>query len=249
MDLKDKSIKYWDDSADIYSELIIDEINSFKKESWKNLIKENLGKNKYKNVLDIGTGPGFFAIIMAEMGYDVTAIDSSEHMLKQAISNAKIAGVNANFLKCDINDCNLPKESFDVIISRNVTWTLQDPVKVYKIWYDLLKPGGKVLIFDANWNARLVNKEIRRQHEKDLDLARKMGHYIDIEDELKAEGDEVSLKLYLTYQVRPEWDKKVLTQIGFKNLVIVNEIDDQIYTEAERIANRTTPTFSICATK
>ena len=39
-------------------------------------------------VLDIGTGPGFFAIILAEAGYQVTAVDYTEEMLKEAKKNA-----------------------------------------------------------------------------------------------------------------------------------------------------------------
>ena len=39
-------------------------------------------------ILDVGTGPGFFAILLAEAGYQVTAIDYTEEMLKEAQQNA-----------------------------------------------------------------------------------------------------------------------------------------------------------------
>ena len=39
---------------------------------------------KKLHVLDIGTGPGFFAIILCELGYDVTAIDFTPAMLEEA---------------------------------------------------------------------------------------------------------------------------------------------------------------------
>ncbi len=36
------------------------------------------------NVLDIGTGPGFFSILLAERGYNVSAVDYTEEMLVKA---------------------------------------------------------------------------------------------------------------------------------------------------------------------
>lgn len=32
-------------------------------------------------ILDIGTGPGFFPVILAEAGYKVTAVDYTQEML------------------------------------------------------------------------------------------------------------------------------------------------------------------------
>lgn len=249
MKFKEQNEKYWDKGSQVYTELILDELNNFKKEAWKNLIKKNIGDSKVKKVLDVGTGPGFFAIIMSEMGYDVTAIDSSEMMLEKAIANAKLAGVSVKFEKSDVNNMNFSKESFDLIISRNVTWTLKSPTETYKLWYDLLKKDGKVLVFDANWNTRLIDKEVQIQYEKDQKIAKDMGYYIDIGDELEQNGDELSLKLPLTYKSRPKWDKSVLLDIGFKDLSVEENIEEGIHTKAEKIANGTTPMFSICALK
>ena len=39
-----------------------------------------------------------------------------------------------------------------MIVSRNVTWTLYDPIHAFKQWHHVLKPGGKLVIFDANWH-------------------------------------------------------------------------------------------------
>lgn len=249
MELKEKNEKYWDESSEIYSDLILEELSNFKKDAWKNLIKRNVEKDNYKKVLDVGTGPGFFAIIMSQMGYEVTAVDSSEMMIKQAMNNAKVVGVNANFIQCDVDSLPFQEDSFDIIISRNVTWTLQEPEKVYKLWHKILKKEGKVIIFDANWNERLINPEIQKRYEKDIEEAKKLGFYIDIGDSLEAEGDSISLKLPLTYEKRPAWDKEILSKIGFKEIIIDDDINKEVHVAAERIANRTTPMFYICAKK
>ncbi|SQC01196.1 hypothetical protein [Clostridium tetanomorphum] len=53
----------------------------------------------------------------------------------------------------------------------------------------------------------------------------------------------------LTYEKRPGWDREVLSKIGFKEIVIDDNINEKVCTEEEKIANRTTPMFYICARK
>lgn len=43
-------------------------------------------------VLDIGTGPGFFAINLALAGHEVTAVDVTEEMLQYAKAMRKVMG-------------------------------------------------------------------------------------------------------------------------------------------------------------
>ena len=44
--------------------------------------------NKNIKVLDIGTGPGFFSILMTSIGLDTTAIDYNDEMLNKAKENS-----------------------------------------------------------------------------------------------------------------------------------------------------------------
>jgi len=48
-------------------------------------------------VLDIGTGPGFFAMLTAEMGHKVTATDCTQNMLLEAQNNIQRIGLKAEF--------------------------------------------------------------------------------------------------------------------------------------------------------
>lgn len=241
--------KYWNNRANTYSEMIKEDMNSFKKEAWSTIIKEKVcDKNKIK-VLDIGTGPGFFAIIMAQMGYDVTAVDCSDSMIEEAKGNVKAAGVKVNFIKNDGEDLDLPVESFDLIINRNVTWTLKNPEKAYKNWFNLLKKDGKLLIFDANWYLRLAKPDLEEEYVNDMTVARNMGYDCKTQEKQRNECKNIAKDLPLTYKLRPYWDEKLLTQCGFKKVIIENDISEKIYTEEEKIAYKTTPMFSICACK
>ena len=46
---------------------------------------------------------------------------------------------------------DFPDEEFDVIVSRNLTWTLPDAEHAYQEWFRVLKPGGVMINLDANY--------------------------------------------------------------------------------------------------
>lgn len=96
--------KYWTGSAEGYSRLIKNELSSCRKDTWRNKILANDPKQECLEILDIGTGPGFFPIILGEAGHCLTAVDCTEKMLAEARNNAEVAGVKAN---CDVSgqDC------------------------------------------------------------------------------------------------------------------------------------------------
>lgn len=55
------------------------------------------------------------------------------------------------------------KRRFDVIISRNVTWTMEHPEEVYTQFKRVLKPGGRLPIYDANWHMHYYDDEMMKR--------------------------------------------------------------------------------------
>ena len=94
--LKEEIHAYWRQRAEGYSEYNQQEMADARRSMWKNkllsLLEENFpGKNPEElKVLDVGTGPGFFALLLAEAGYQVTAADVTEEMLKEAKKNTGV---------------------------------------------------------------------------------------------------------------------------------------------------------------
>jgi len=71
------------------------------------------------NILDVGTGSGCIAISLAKLieNSNVTAIDISEKALEVAKRNAKLNGVDVDFIHADIlSDFHISKK-FDIIVS------------------------------------------------------------------------------------------------------------------------------------
>ncbi|MBD9221478.1 MAG: SAM-dependent methyltransferase, partial [Clostridiales bacterium] len=76
---EEENIHYWTRRAPGYSGVNQEELATDQKRVWGRTIQERIAarfpgrKPGSIRVLDVGTGPGFFAIILARMGYQVTA--------------------------------------------------------------------------------------------------------------------------------------------------------------------------------
>lgn len=88
----DALTSYWTDRAKSYSAQNIAEMNDWRREAWRKLILSHAPQKEVLRVLDIGTGPGFFAINLALAGHEVTAVDVTEEMLQYAKAMRKAMG-------------------------------------------------------------------------------------------------------------------------------------------------------------
>jgi ubiquinone/menaquinone biosynthesis C-methylase UbiE len=71
-------------------------------------------------VLDVGTGTGRAALLLARGGARVTGIDASEHMLAVARQRAAQEHLTIDFLNCDAHAVAFPDRAFDIAISLRV---------------------------------------------------------------------------------------------------------------------------------
>lgn len=248
MEMQARIKNYWEGEATRYSEGIWREINNFKRQAWIDLIEEYRPAGNSLKVLDIGTGPGFFTMIITGMGHQVTAIDCTDNMLAEAKSNLEKVGLEAEFHRMDSHQLSFEDQTFDLIVSRNVTWILNDPEVAYREWYRVLKPKGRILIFDANWNLRLNNPQKQKEYEECQEVAKKLGihrqGHVDPE-----EGDRIAKELFFSTRLRPQWDTNALLELGFKKIILDLNIMNRVWDEEEKVLYRSTPMFMIGAEK
>mgnify|MGYP002590104288 CR=1 FL=1 len=164
----DKIKEYWEGEAGIYSEGIKAELKSETAENWKNLILEYAPEKEHLEVLDVGCGPGFFEITLGKEGHHGTGIDITENMIHEAKENVKAAGLSADLMTMDCHNLNFPDETFDMVICRNITWTLDNPQKAYREWLRVLKKGGRLLVSDACWYLHLYDEEKKKRRKRGL---------------------------------------------------------------------------------
>lgn len=89
-EVKEKIRQRWNESSENFDKCPGHGVASVREENaWKSILIESIGEKPLK-ILDIGTGTGFIAIMLAEMGHEVTGIDIAEDMLKQAQKKLKV---------------------------------------------------------------------------------------------------------------------------------------------------------------
>ncbi len=100
-------------------------------------------------VLDLGCGTGSLALLAAESGHHVTAVDLSPRMTERA--RTKLAGTGAEVLLGDAAAPPVGGRRFDVVLVRHVLWALPDPDAVLRHWASLLRPGGRLVLVEGVW--------------------------------------------------------------------------------------------------
>ena len=242
---KEVIIDRWENSAEGYNTYIQGEINTFKEREWTKLILAEINNEKL-NILDIGTGPGFFSLILSKKGHKLTGIDCSKEMIEVAKKNCR--KYDCEFYVMDSHKLDFKDNTFDMIVCRNVTWTLYNPENAYKEWTRVLKPNGKLIIFDANWYLSYFDETLRKEVEKaEVNYRNKYG--IPYESCTKETPHEFYKSLPLSSKLRPQWDQNYLRKLGYDHIKINSNIIDKVYDEREIALYSCTPLFKIVATK
>ena len=241
--IKHRIAHYWSHRASSFEEQREREFNSYMKEIWLTEIHRYLPKEKPLNVLDVGTGTGFFAFLLAEEGHSVTGIDLTEDMITGAKRMAERLGLKADFMIMDAEAPAFDSDSFDVIISRNLTWTLPHLGRAYEQWHRLLKPGGVLINFDADYCGRA--EECKEESEEELppNHAHKM-----VSPSMKQENDAITMEIAAYQNPRPQWDVELMTDLGFERIMIDNGVYKRLYSKKDEFYNPA-PVFTIAAYK
>lgn len=111
------------------------------------------------DVLDIGTGTGFVALIASQLGHRTIGLDLSTAMLAEARMQADRRGLKASFQVGDAVAPPFAEASLDVIVCRHFLWTLRQPEVALANWLRLLRPNGRVVVIDGFWFAQSKPEE------------------------------------------------------------------------------------------
>ena len=253
--LKNEIHDYWTNRARGYSEYNQQEMADARRTMWRDKLLSLIGNQfpekepKEIKILDVGTGPGFFAILLAEAGYQVTAVDYTEEMLKEAQSNAGGLAGCIVWKTGDAQALDVESNSFDAVVTRNVTWNLPRPDLAYKEWLRVLKPEGVLYNFDADWYGHLYNEEKRSSYEKD----RRQTEEQNVEDYYSGTDiekmEEIARQVPLSRLERPKWDIETMQKAGFLDVSCDEKVWKEVWTEEEIINNSTSPIFLLTGRK
>lgn len=123
--------------------------NEEEAEKLANLIQNEVPKEHYPYILDLGCGRGRHSISFGERGYRVTGLDLSETAIKKARDTADQKGLeNVQFVIGDMREAL--DDTFDAVLNLFTTfgYFLEDEenASVLKGVADMLRPGGRFVI-------------------------------------------------------------------------------------------------------
>ena len=224
-DIKPAVTSYWTKRAESFFAQRQHELDSPKANKWLNEIKAKLPAKKPLSILDVGCGAGYFSVLLGHEGHNVTGIDLTGSMIEKANTlidmNAPYEG-DVRVLVMDAEKPDFSDESFDVVITRNLTWTLPHPIQAYEEWFRVLKKGGVLLNFDAEYAKGAHN--LKNQD----NIAHR-----DIPDALKNECHEIYHMLTISALDRPDWDIEVMQHIGFSEVSADRSFSDRMFDEKD----------------
>lgn len=229
---------YWNKRSQDFNEVRLHELKSRNAAAWQELILQQLPSGRQLNILDIGTGTGFFALLLDKAGHKTTGIDSSAQMIAHARANACHFQAAADFHKMNAEILEFEAESFDVVISRNLTWTLPHVKKAYAEWRRVLRPEGILLNFDSDYG----HTSFAGSKQQPACV------HNGIDTELLDECTSIKDQLLVSSRVRPIWDQQLLRSVGFRHITIEADVTPQVHID-EQLQYEDVPVFGLYAQK
>ena len=103
-------------------------------------------------IADIGCGVGGTAVLLAQLGHNVVAVDRVPAMLRLADENANRAGVSSRVQTalCDVCALDLPAAEFDVTIALGLLPWVNRPRDALAEMVRITRPGGHLIISADN---------------------------------------------------------------------------------------------------
>ena len=120
-----------------------------------------VGRIQDRSIVDVGTGAGRAAILMARGGARVTAVDASEQMLEVARQRAAEERLTIRFIRGDAHALQFANREFDVAICLRVLMHAPDWRRCLG---ELCRVAERLVIFDypAAMSAALLESVSRR---------------------------------------------------------------------------------------
>ncbi len=224
---------YWDERSKDFSRARRLELDSKNAVAWEKIFKNNLPAAQNLKILDVGTGAGFFAAILSKLDHEVVGIDMSTKMLAEAKKNLRELNLHADFKKMNAQSLNFADETFDVVVTRNLTWTLPDVKAAYREWFRVLKVGGVLMNFDSDFGGKNFAEEVYSE--------------VKITNDMLIECTAIKNSMKISKHRRPSWDVGFLEGLNF-SVMFDEDISSEVQVDS-CCDYDSLPLFAICAVK
>jgi SAM-dependent methyltransferase len=146
--LSDEIRQFWDEDAAVYdNSLEHHPRRPQERAAWSGTLRRLL-PDPPARVLDAGAGTGFLSLLLADQGYQVTAVDLSPGMLEVLRGKAAHFGLDVETVQADA--ATPPDGPFDAVVERHLLWTLPDPAAALAAWRRVA-PTGRLVLVEGTW--------------------------------------------------------------------------------------------------
>jgi len=216
--LKDEIREYWSQRAATFDlspghEIFTDE----ERAAWQALFRRHLGAGEGRRALDLASGTGVISRLMHEIDFNVTGLDFSEPMMERARAKAAVLDLPLRFVAGDAEAPTFPDDSFDVAVTRHLVWTLPDPAAAFAEWRRVLKPGGTLLLVDADMTRRTTRQRLMQ---KAASLLKRFAPPLPDRGVDRAVHDSILKRVHFSGGAHAEAIADMLRQAGFENILI-----------------------------
>jgi ubiquinone/menaquinone biosynthesis C-methylase UbiE len=152
--VKQQVAAHWDRRAQHFDEDFGHSIRTpAERAAWDRILDLVLAGRGPLDALDAGCGTGFLSFELTARGHHVTGVDFAPAMIAEARRKAAERGVSIRFEEADAEQLPFTPRSFDLVISRHLLWTLQHPEAALDAWIRVLRPGGRLVVVDGQFDA------------------------------------------------------------------------------------------------
>jgi ubiquinone/menaquinone biosynthesis C-methylase UbiE len=117
-------------------------------------------------VLEVAPGPGYLAVEIARLGFQVTGLDISHTFVQIGSENARRAGVRVDFRQGDAAAMPFAADSLDLIVCQAAFKNFVYPASALDEMYRVLRSGGTAVVQDMSNQASHadINLEVQKMH-------------------------------------------------------------------------------------
>ncbi len=124
------------------------------------LLMQLAGLDAAKCALDLGCGDGRIAEYISDRtGASITGLDYVAAAIRSAQMRTQAKAARLEFFVGDINQLELPRDAFDVILSIDTLYFSEDYAATIRALKDALKPGGQIALLFSHGREPWVPKE------------------------------------------------------------------------------------------
>jgi 2-polyprenyl-3-methyl-5-hydroxy-6-metoxy-1,4-benzoquinol methylase len=177
-------------------------------------------------ILEVGTGTGWLPILCKMRGWNCKGLEISPQLIEFAKEWGARHGVDPSIELGNLEDTDIGKNLYDVIICSNVFEHVEHWQKGVKKVYEALKPGG-LMYFES------TNKFSFTSGEHDFPLYGWMPNWARYKLRIARQGEDI-MKLGIDFhQFRHSLLRREFRKVGFKTIMDRVEVADEAWVSTE----------------